>query len=168
MGVAPTRVLRKEERKPEVFSPGERSDPEFLELFIEEAKEEIGIIRSELSRLKENKSDKDAMQTLRRSFHTLKGSGRMVGAQLIGEFAWSLENLLNRAIDGTLARDDVVGIIEPAANALPELVEQLEVGTEPEFDVDALMSAGQGARGRRVRGRKNRACGQRSMNRLSG
>ena len=34
---------------------------------------------------------------MRRSFHTLKGSGRMVGAQLIGEFAWSIENLLNRA-----------------------------------------------------------------------
>ena len=141
VGFAPTRVLRQEVRKFEVFSPeGERSDPEFLELFIEEAKEEIDIIRGQLSRLKDNKSDKEALRTLRRSLHTLKGSGRMVGAQLIGEFAWSVENLLNRVIEGTLADDEVLGVVNSAGRALPELVEQLEVGTEPDVNVDALMS----------------------------
>ena len=41
---------------------------------------------------------------MRRAFHTLKGSGRVVGARRIGDFAWSVENLLNRVIDGTLER----------------------------------------------------------------
>jgi chemotaxis protein histidine kinase CheA len=33
---------------------------------------------------------------VRRAFHTLKGSGRMVGATDISEFAWAIENLLNK------------------------------------------------------------------------
>ena len=47
-------------------------------------------------------TNSEALIATRRSFHTLKGSGRMVGAQLIGEFAWSIENLLNRLINQTL------------------------------------------------------------------
>lgn len=41
---------------------------------------------------------------VRRSFHTLKGSGRMVGALDIADFAWSMENLLNRILENTLPR----------------------------------------------------------------
>ncbi len=137
---SPTRVLRKETRKVEVFSPGERSDPEFLELFIEEAKEETAVISKAVARLKDTRSDKDALQTLRRSFHTLKGSGRMVGAQLIGEYAWSVENLLNRVIEGTVSLDEAFEFVDSAARAVPELVEQLEVGTDPDVDIDAMMS----------------------------
>ena len=46
----------------------------------------------------------NALASLRRSFHTLKGSGRMVGADLIGEFCWNVERLLNRIINGTVRR----------------------------------------------------------------
>ena len=51
-----------------------------------------------------NRDDSESLQTMRRSFHTLKGSGRIVGASNIGEFSWSVENLLNRVIDGTVQR----------------------------------------------------------------
>ncbi len=33
--------------------------------------------------------------TIRRHFHTLKGSGRMVGAKPAGELAWTVEDTLN-------------------------------------------------------------------------
>ena len=79
-------------------------DPEFLELFIEEAKDEITKLKQLFPLWDENPQDQDALVNVRRSFHTLKGSGRMVGAQLIGEFAWSVENLLNRVINKTLER----------------------------------------------------------------
>ena len=39
--------------------------------------------------------DMETLITVRRSFHTLKGSGRMVGAERIGEYCWTVENLLN-------------------------------------------------------------------------
>ena len=81
----------------------ERSDPELVEIFIEEAKEEVANIQRNLPAWQQDQENSDALIAARRSFHTLKGSGRMVGAQVIGEFAWSVENLLNRIINQTLS-----------------------------------------------------------------
>ena len=35
---------------------------------------------------------------IRRHFHTLKGSGRMIGAKSSAELAWTVEDTLNRVI----------------------------------------------------------------------
>ncbi len=119
----------------------EHLDPELLELFIEEAKEEIATISRNLPAWAEAPDDMETLITVRRSFHTLKGSGRMVGAERIGEFAWCIENLMNRLINKTLVRTPpMVEFILDAARAVPELVEQLEVGTEPEADITLLMA----------------------------
>ena len=42
-----------------------------------------------------NPNDIEALTTLRRSFHTLKGSGRMVNLGELGEVAWGGEQVLN-------------------------------------------------------------------------
>ena len=77
---------------PPVMKPADREiDPEFLELFIEEAKDEIAKLKRLFPLWDNNPQDQDSLVNVRRSFHTLKGSGRMVGAQLIGDFAWSVE-----------------------------------------------------------------------------
>jgi chemosensory pili system protein ChpA (sensor histidine kinase/response regulator) len=114
-------------------------DPELLEIFIEEAKEVIETIQEYLPRWQNDAADHDALVTLRRSFHTLKGSGRMVGATQIGEFAWTFENLLNRIIDRTLERAPaIIDLAARAMAALPGMVEQLESGTPAEIDTEAL------------------------------
>ena len=118
----------------------ERSDPELLEIFIEEAKEEIANIQRFLPQWTENIANSEALISVRRSFHTLKGSGRMVGAQLLGEFAWNIENLLNRLINQTLEPSPpMIAFISEATKALPQLLEQLEVGLAPTVDVQLLM-----------------------------
>src|SRR5208282_1788452 len=61
----------------------EAVDPQFLELFIEEAKEEITSIQRGFPLWDQNPMDLEPLASLRRSFHTLKGSGRMVGARRI-------------------------------------------------------------------------------------
>lgn len=125
-----------------VVAPGaEHLDPELLELFIEEAKEEIASINRNVPQWAESPDDMETLITVRRSFHTLKGSGRMVGAERIGEYCWSIENLLNRLINRTLARTPpMIKFILEAAKVVPELVEQLEVGTDPASDVNLLMA----------------------------
>ncbi len=121
---------------PVVAPDAEHMDPELLELFIEEAKEEVASIKRNLPQWIENPDDMETLITVRRSFHTLKGSGRMVGAERIGEYCWSVENLLNRLINRTLTRTPpMVEFIDGAAGAVPELIEQLEVGTEPRTDI---------------------------------
>ena len=118
----------------------DRSDPELVEVFIEEAKEEIENIRRNLPAWTADRTNSEALIATRRSFHTLKGSGRMVGAQLIGEFAWSIENLLNRLINQTLEpTPSMIAFITEASGALPQLLEQLEIGLPPKVDVQLLM-----------------------------
>src|SRR5208282_5958119 len=70
--------------------PAAAPDPELVALFIEEAREEIAKINELFPRWDENPLDQDALIRVRRSFHTLKGSGRMVGARQIGEFGWAI------------------------------------------------------------------------------
>src|SRR5688572_23799292 len=118
----------------------DRSDPELVEVFIEEAKEEIASIQRNLPVWAADRTSSEALISTRRSFHTLKGSGRMVGAQLIGEFAWSIENLLNKIINQTLEpTPSMVWFVTEASAALPQLLEQLEIGRPPKLDVQLLM-----------------------------
>jgi chemosensory pili system protein ChpA (sensor histidine kinase/response regulator) len=98
-------------------------DPEIRDIFLEEAAEVLGQLRENMPKLKKNNSDKELWTEVRRSFHTLKGSGRMVGARDIGEFAWSVENLINRCIEGTHAFDPpVLELVDQAVVLMPELI----------------------------------------------
>ena len=116
-------------------------DPQFLELFIEEAKEEIASIQRSFPQWDQNPMDLESLALMRRSFHTLKGSGRMVGARSIAEFGWSIENLLNRIIDKTLSRTPgMMTLLRSAVAALPQLVEQLETGRHNPVPIEALMA----------------------------
>jgi chemosensory pili system protein ChpA (sensor histidine kinase/response regulator) len=119
----------------------EAVDPQFVELFIEEAKEEIASVQKTFPLWDQNPMDFEPLSSLRRSFHTLKGSGRMVGARSIAEFAWSIENLLNRIIDKTLSRTPgMMGLLRSSVAALPQLVEQLETGRQISAPIETLMS----------------------------
>src|SRR3984957_17106098 len=116
-------------------------DPQFVELFIEEAKEEIASIQNSFPQWDQNPMDLESLALMRRSFHTLKGSGRMVGARAIAEFGWSIENLLNRIIDKTLSRTPgMMTLLRSAVAALPQLVEQLETGRHNPVPIEALMA----------------------------
>ncbi len=114
-------------------------DPEIFDIFMEEAGEELDVINEQYPRWRRDPSDEGALQTFRRSFHTLKGSGRMVGAHVIGEFAWAVENLLNRIMDGTVPADaEVIALLDEAVAALPVLVEAQRNGTPARVDVAGL------------------------------
>jgi chemosensory pili system protein ChpA (sensor histidine kinase/response regulator) len=116
-------------------------DPQFLELFIEEAKEEIASVQRAFPQWDQNPMDVEPLTLMRRSFHTLKGSGRMVGARSIAEFAWSIENLLNRVLDKTLSRTPgMMALLRSAVAVLPQLVEELESGRPSTVAIEPLMA----------------------------
>ena len=116
-------------------------DDEILEIFLEEAEEEIDRIKEFLPRWKNNSSDEEALTTIRRSYHTLKGSGRLVGAQLLGEFAWAFESMLNRVIDHTIRVDEHVHqALDESIVGLEGLVKQITEKGQPEIDVFHLMA----------------------------
>src|SRR5690606_997644 len=91
-------------------------------------------------RFKLDTEDREALTEVRRAFHTLKGSGRLVGATSIGELAWSVENLLNRVLDRSLpANDQLFDVIDRTLKRLPELLDAFRAGNmQP--DVAGLIS----------------------------
>ncbi|MFO7530032.1 MAG: Hpt domain-containing protein [Marinobacter sp.] len=116
-------------------------DDEILEIFVEEAGEVLDTIREYLPMLLRQHDDRSALTEVRRAFHTLKGSGRMVGANVVGELAWSVETMLNRAIDGSiLMNNDIAALLQDVTEALPPLVEDFEKRRAPSTDTSALES----------------------------
>jgi len=70
-------------------------EDELLDIFLEEAREVVGNGLAAIQALHAEPGDLSEQTTLRRAFHTLKGSSRMVGLNDFGEAAWSMEQLLN-------------------------------------------------------------------------
>jgi chemosensory pili system protein ChpA (sensor histidine kinase/response regulator) len=114
-------------------------DDEILEIFVEEAEEELEKIGELLPRWSSNPGDEESLKDLRRCFHTLKGSGRLVGASEVGEFAWAFENILNKVIDGTLTSNATIfDLLEQAWQVLPNLMEHFKGGAAPGDDAELL------------------------------
>ena len=114
-------------------------DDEILEIFVEEAGEVLETIGEYLPALLSRHDDHGALTEIRRAFHTLKGSGRMVGAMVIGELAWSVENMLNRVIDGSIFMNDDLGkLLADVTDVLPGLVADFEHHREPGVDTAPL------------------------------
>jgi chemosensory pili system protein ChpA (sensor histidine kinase/response regulator) len=118
-----------------VYEGEEEPDTELLELFIEEAKELDASIAEHFPRWVAE-GDPLELGSVRRAFHTLKGSGRMVGAKRIGEYAWSVERLMNAMLEERVERTGpLVRFLEGAIGLLAALIEQLESGRAPTVNV---------------------------------
>jgi len=102
----------------------EEFDEEIVEIFAEEVTEVLASVDDWLPQWADGYSNEEALTETRRAFHTLKGSGRMVGAEVIGKLAWSIENMLNRVMDGTIEpHEQVVSLIGEASRLIPSLSE---------------------------------------------
>ncbi len=103
-------------------SAGEEIDDEIREIFLEEFQEEIANLDGLLPAWRRAPEDMDLLRQIRRVFHTLKGSGRLVGAKTLGEFSWHAENMLNRVLDGSRpASPAVIAFLGQTRDALPQL-----------------------------------------------
>lgn len=101
-------------------------DEEIREVFVEEVQEEIANLDELLPAWKANVEATENLKPIRRVFHTLKGSGRLVGAMTLGEFSWKVENMLNRVLDKTLIPGPaVLALLDHAHAQLPTLLAAL-------------------------------------------
>ncbi|HTD90801.1 MAG TPA: Hpt domain-containing protein, partial [Burkholderiales bacterium] len=73
----------------------DNTDAEMLDIFLEEAGEVLATISATTLQSRAQPQDQEHLTTLRRAFHTLKGSGRMVGLNNLGEAAWEMEQVMN-------------------------------------------------------------------------
>ncbi len=118
------------------------ADEEIVEIFIEEAVEVLSELHEYLPQWQADTENEEALAVVRRSFHTLKGSGRLLGAEMIGEFSWKFENMLNCFIENKIIVSDAMNqALDEALAVLPQLIEQLKGNQEPIDNIAQLMSS---------------------------
>ncbi|VVO40866.1 Hpt domain-containing protein [Pseudomonas fluorescens] len=121
-------------------------DDELREVFLEETDEVLEVLREYLPQWLANPDNKDALSELRRAFHTLKGSGRMVRALVLGELAWAVENLLNRVLERSVEPGpQVQQLLDDVLQLLPGLIGEFAANTQRQRDdVDQLAARAHG------------------------
>ena len=105
-------------------------DQELIAVFSTEADDELAAISSNLELWRSNRDDTESLSTLIRSFHTLKGAGRIIGATSVGVLAWSVEELLRRVLDGRVPANNnkVLDLLEQTLAAFGSIVAQIKLG----------------------------------------
>lgn len=108
--------------------------PEFREVFFEESEE----IVDEITRLTPlwiaDTQASDVLREMRRHFHTFKGNGRAVGANVLGELGWAVQDMLDQVLDGDLTVSPTLkALLQEVVAELPQLVSSYQ--SPASFDV---------------------------------
>ena len=110
-------------------APSEDIDAELLAIFLEEAHEVLGTIGEHLELSRGEPHNHEYLTTIRRGFHTLKGSGRMVGLTDLGEVAWAIEQVMNKWLQSEQdATPSLYRLIGESHALFSDWVAQLEAG----------------------------------------
>jgi chemosensory pili system protein ChpA (sensor histidine kinase/response regulator) len=110
-----------------VDAPGAEVDAELLGIFLEEASEVLATIGDNARACRDAPHDREALTTIRRGFHTLKGSGRMVGLTELGEMAWQCEQVMNKWLkDDKPATPPLLAFIELARESFTGWIRELK------------------------------------------
>ena len=98
----------------------------FVIRFVEEARDHINRLNDGLAALESGSADKDGINSIFRSAHTIKGSSRMLKLVTISETAHKLEDVMGALRDGSLLFSPPLGqLLYRAVDALSNLVDQL-------------------------------------------
>jgi len=132
---------------------GLEDDAEMRGVFIEEAREVLAEAIDALGRLAETPESTIEMTGVRRAFHTLKGSSRMVGLAAFGDAAWGCEQLYNARLAQAPRMDAPLREFTQEALAyLSDWVEAIAAGRDGGHQAEAVTRAAEALRteGRRV------------------
>ncbi|MBI5658013.1 MAG: Hpt domain-containing protein [Nitrosomonadales bacterium] len=143
----PQPVTRTEE-KPATGGAPEAAEPpceenELLEVFLEEAREALDSMRANLEILRREPASREPLVSIRRGFHTLKGSGRMVGLADLAEAAWAVERAMNKWLQegNRPATPSLLKLVLEAETAFQGWVDSLHAQGSVRVEADDLVSS---------------------------
>ncbi|MCD6672213.1 MAG: Hpt domain-containing protein [Burkholderiaceae bacterium] len=117
-------------------------DRELLEIFLGEAQEVLAAIAEASTGSRAAPQDVALLTTMRRGFHTLKGSSRMVGLAVFGEAAWAMEQVLNLWLaEERPASDALLALIDMAHARFMGWVDTLQVDATVAIDPAPVVAA---------------------------
>jgi chemosensory pili system protein ChpA (sensor histidine kinase/response regulator) len=128
----------------------EDDEGELRDIFLEEGREVIGNGLLALDALQQEPGQLEHLTTLRRAFHTLKGSSRMVGLGEFGEAGWAMEQVLNGVLaEQRPAEPALLSLAREALTALGCWREDIDRRQDAEWSAHAFRNSAQAWRDRR-------------------
>jgi chemosensory pili system protein ChpA (sensor histidine kinase/response regulator) len=119
-------------------------DQELLDIFLEEALDVLSTIHANLEKCQANPDSHELLVSIRRGFHTLKGSGRMVGLTDLGEVAWCVERAMNKWLqEKKPATPAMLDLINAAVQSFAGWVDTLSKHGELIIEAKDLIAAAQ-------------------------
>jgi chemosensory pili system protein ChpA (sensor histidine kinase/response regulator) len=122
-------------------------DEDLRAIFLEEAREVVVNGNEAVRQLRANPEDMAQLTTLRRAFHTLKGSSRMVGLSTFGEAAWAMEQLFNAVLaEQRPAKDDLLDLAHQSLAAFARWADSIESKTDQAWQAQPFIESAQALR----------------------
>ena len=129
------------------------TDPSLIADFADETREHLEELESSLLRLVSNPDDRELLNTIFRSIHTIKGASEYLGFERIAQLSHRLENLLDLFRDGSLIADNVaVDLLIEARDRMGELNSQVEQSGQESAQIEDLHGTGRIGGERRLDG----------------
>jgi chemosensory pili system protein ChpA (sensor histidine kinase/response regulator) len=123
------------------------ADRELHQIFVEEANEVLDAIGEQLNELRASPEDPGVLTTVRRAFHTLKGSSRMVGLKTFGEGAWAVEQCFNLWLaQERPASESLIQLAATARSVMRGWIAQIAQNPRADIDVAPLVKSAQRVR----------------------
>ncbi|OFA02732.1 Hpt domain-containing protein [Duganella sp. HH101] len=117
-------------------------EAELLEIFISEAQEVLQFVDATLAKPRAESGSEENLTMLRRSFHTLKGSGRMVGLNQFADAAHGIERVMNMWLaEARPATDALFDLLNEAARQMGAWVAELVATGVSARNAEALVAA---------------------------
>lgn len=116
---------------------------QYLEIFIEEAKEHLQNLNTSLLELEKDASDKDLVNEVFRAAHTLKGMAATMGFKKMSKLTHNMENVLSEIRNDEMSVDaNLLDLLFQCLDALEGYVDVIiESGNEGDNESVALVNA---------------------------
>ena len=133
-------------------------DDQYLDAFIRESEEEITKLNNSLLALESDPGDREAMDQIFRTAHTLKGNFGAMGFEDAADLAHAMEDLLDEMREGNMeVTPEVMDLIFAGVDGIEAIVGEIEEHGESSQDTSATVdqlravleegSTGEGAAG---------------------
>jgi len=110
-----------------------------LKFFIEEAKEHIEVLQEKLIEFEKDPGNKDTINVIFRTMHTLKGSAAMMGLNNLSELAHKCEDLLSKLREEKISfSSEISEILFESTDTFVEMLRTIESGADTEKPIPLI------------------------------
>jgi len=111
-----------------------------MEMFLTESRESLENLNNTLLKLEKDTADKDIIEDIFRTMHTLKGMAATMGFERISALTHKAEDLMDMVRKGKITADDtLVDLLFRSFDTLEELLDRVENKGDDNVDVSSLI-----------------------------